>query len=682
MKIAKNVNKLILFSLVAYFLVLLFRFSLAFLAKEHPEFLYDGKIISLWTADAGLYGYYAKELLHGAHYPFDPEHALGFLLFFFAKFFDLDTVIFYLPAFLSSLIVVPIILIFWLYDRLEVGFVAAIIGGIAMNYYFRTHMGYCDTDMIIFPLFFTLLFSMIAVVERGVRYSIIGALAIVLLLLFYHSAKPIVYGSLIFFTFYLLLFGRRDQSIYLGALVLFAAALPLHFLWSLTAAVLLYGAALFIERRWRIDYKILLAFFVILALGVGAVAWKRGYFQRALEYLNKKQEYILKDRSKSKVELEATLKTIAESRAISFKELVTYSSGNILLFITGTIGLLLLGYRRRSALLLLLPYLVGLLSLKAGVRFTTFAAPVLVVGNVYLLYLLKERFSQKRFALALFYLPSLALLLFYLNILNAYNHMLSPFFKHGELQAIKSALNKNDRGYILTWWDYGWPLWYYTNKRTLIDNGKHHWDNYIVAKSLFSSDLGFVARFDRFFVERYDRIYPWAILPYILNRYPLKELESKLRSGEIREKKRNEIYYYFDDKILTKLPVIEEFAYLKGEKKKGFVWIDLVRRIDTSKGLLQGKAAHIDLGRGILEAGGQRTRVGRVIFHDGEKIVKIYRYSNDPYTIIVYKKRYIVGTSGYGSSFFFRAFFYGDLDKRLFERVIYNKSAKIYRLRG
>jgi len=44
-----------------------------------------------------------------------------------------------------------------------------------------------------------------------------------------------------------------------------------------------------------------------------------------------------------------------------------------------------------------------------------------------------------------------------------------------KLNNLKSTLKKDD--FIMTWWDYGWLLWYYTNnKNTLIDNGKHQQD--------------------------------------------------------------------------------------------------------------------------------------------------------------------------------------------------------------
>jgi undecaprenyl-diphosphooligosaccharide--protein glycosyltransferase len=330
---------------------------------------------------------------------------------------------------------------------------------------------------------------------------------------------------------------------------------------------------------------------------------------------------------------------------------------------------------------LLLPYLIGLLSLKAGVRFTTFAVPVIVAGNLYLFYYIWQKLKQRRLSFLLFALPTIALFFYYFNIMLYYNHILSPFFKREQLLAITTHLNNNKKGYVLTWWDYGYALKYYTNKRTLIDNSKHHWDNFIVARTLFSSNEQFIANFDRFFVETHDKFHLWSVFPYVVKRYTLHDLLQKLQTSDLGVKHKNEIYYYFDDRILTKLPVIEDFAYTKGEKKRGFVWVDEIRSISTSKGFVRSKMVNVDLRRGVFEVRGKRDRIGKVVFHDGEKVVDVYRYRRDPYTLIVYKNRYLIGTSGYLGSFFFRAFFFNALDPKLFETLTYNKSAKIFRLR-
>ncbi len=681
-----NLKRYKLFFLIAtaYLLSLFFRFWLAYETAKHPEFMFNGKIIALWTPDAGLYGHYAKMLLQGAPLSFSNETALGYVIYWIVKFFgfDLDVVIYYLPAYLASMIVVPIILIFWLFRLEWVGFFSAVISSIAMNYYFRTHLGYCDTDIVVFPLYFLLIFSLIAILNRGIYYSIYGVIATEGLLLFYHSAKPIVYGTLLLFVAIVFILKRKEIRTIYGVLVLIIAALPFAWYITLPASLVSLVGFHFLAKKISLNYKVVLTFFLLMTLGVGGYAYKQGYFQRAFDYLQKKSSYVLKEKGQKSIEFEATLKTVAESRSITLSQLFTYSAGNIVIFLSGTLGLLLFLVKFPNAMPLLIPYFIGLLSLKAGVRFTTFAVPVLMMGNIFLFYFFWQKLERRRFAVALFFLPSFALLLFYINIMQKYNMMVEPFFKKGELQAIDTVLNRPQKGYILTWWDYGWPLWYYTNKRTIIDNGKHHWDNFIIARTLFSLDERFIANFDRYFIEQYDRIYPWSILPYVLKRQSLTELLFQLRTSSLGVKKRNEIYYYFDDKILTKLPVIEKFAYTKSEAKdKKFVWIDKVKVISTKRGVVVTKAAKINLRKGTIEVGGRKDKIGKLIFHDGERIIGVFTYRRDPYTIIVYKNKYVLGTVGYANSFFFKAFFFNSLDPELFKTESFTKEAKIFRLR-
>ena len=52
-----------------------------------------------------------------------------------------------MPAIISSLVVIPIILIARLYNQTLWGFFAALLGSIAWSYYNRTMAGYYDTDM-------------------------------------------------------------------------------------------------------------------------------------------------------------------------------------------------------------------------------------------------------------------------------------------------------------------------------------------------------------------------------------------------------------------------------------------------------------------------------------------------------------------------------------------------------
>jgi len=680
------VRKALLYILIAYLFSLLSRFWLYFVAIENPNFVYNGKVISIWTADAGLYGYYAKNLLAGNPLVFNQDTILGYLIYWVVKYLgvDLDTAIFFLPAFLSSLLVVPIILIGLELGLLEVGFLSALASSIGMNYYFRTHLGYTDTDMLNFVFFFLLIYGYIALAKRQqLLFSLFIVAVEVLFLSWYHSAQPLVAGLWFFFLLYLLLFDRKNKVALWGALIALSGVAPIATGYKFLLASTLFLAGYFGLKR--VDYRVLLALFILGGALGGYFGYKHQMFKRAFEYLDKQSYYVVKDKDNQEIRIEATLKTVAEAKGISLKEFITYSSGNILIFLLGGVGLTLLVLRHHNAFLLLVPYLIGLFSLKAGVRFTTFAVPVITFGAIYLFYLLYQKLASQKNNFLLkpltFYLPSIALIGYYLYILSNYNHLLSPFFKQGELKAIKEHLDTPTKGYILTWWDYGWPLWYYTNKRTIIDNGKHHYDNYIVAKTFFSFNQNFIANIDRYFVEEYDKIYPWAVLPYVTKKHSFGRLLYALYMGKIKlPPKRNEIYYYFDDRLIPRLSVIDNFSHRKRVKRRAFVWTTWLYSYNLPQGWIEGKDIKIDLKKGVFYTKGVTETFGRLIFHDGEKVTKSYRFRDEDYTLIVYKNRYIIGAYRYINSFFFRAFFFNSLDKRLFKTLHYSKDAKIFQL--
>ena len=102
-------------------------------------------------------GYYwaegARDLLAGTHQKFDGspiDQAPAQLTFLLAKIVPVsfETLIFYMPAVLGSLIVFPMMLIAYNLGMIEVGFLASLLASIAVSYYNRTMIGYYDTDML------------------------------------------------------------------------------------------------------------------------------------------------------------------------------------------------------------------------------------------------------------------------------------------------------------------------------------------------------------------------------------------------------------------------------------------------------------------------------------------------------------------------------------------------------
>jgi len=168
-------------------------------------------------------GYYfaegARDILKGSHEPndFSPvEVAASMLTAFFVKILPVsfETLIFYFPAFLGSLVVVPIILIGRSFYKIEVGFIAALIGSIAWSYYNRTMVGYYDTDMlnIVFPTL--LLWSLIwAIRTKEEKYLLFTGLEIIVYRWWYPQSYALEFAFFTIIALYTLYLFVKKQEI-------------------------------------------------------------------------------------------------------------------------------------------------------------------------------------------------------------------------------------------------------------------------------------------------------------------------------------------------------------------------------------------------------------------------------------------------------------------------------------
>ncbi|MCW1552555.1 dolichyl-diphosphooligosaccharide--protein glycosyltransferase subunit STT3, partial [Campylobacter jejuni] len=96
----------------------------------------------------------ARDMIAGFHQPNDLSYygsSLSTLTYWLYKItpFSFESIILYMSTFLSSLVVIPIILLANEYKRPLMGFVAALLASIANSYYNRTMSGYYDTDMLV-----------------------------------------------------------------------------------------------------------------------------------------------------------------------------------------------------------------------------------------------------------------------------------------------------------------------------------------------------------------------------------------------------------------------------------------------------------------------------------------------------------------------------------------------------
>ena len=159
----------ILYIVVAFTFSVLMRMIWIYQFQDVEAFKFAGQFM-INTNDGYFWAEGARDILSGVSQENDlspTTQAASQLTAFFAFIlpFSFESVILYMPVFLSSLIVIPIVLIARALNNLEMGLIAALLASIAWSYYNRTMVGYYDTDMlnIVLPMF--LLWSIIWAIQ-------------------------------------------------------------------------------------------------------------------------------------------------------------------------------------------------------------------------------------------------------------------------------------------------------------------------------------------------------------------------------------------------------------------------------------------------------------------------------------------------------------------------------------
>jgi len=220
--------------LLAYMFSFAVRMIWVWQFKDDPNFYWNDQLM-INTNDGYFFASGAQEALSGLHTE-NPrvfgiwDYGLIFFTTLFAKItpFSLETIILYMPAVISSLVVVPIILIARLYGESLWGFFAALLGSIAWSYYNRTMIGYYDTDMFsaMAPMFI-LFFLMKSTIDFNLRSALYAAIAIVIYPFLYDQGLAIVYAMGMIYGVYMVWFHKDEKTTYASLILIFLALMPL-----------------------------------------------------------------------------------------------------------------------------------------------------------------------------------------------------------------------------------------------------------------------------------------------------------------------------------------------------------------------------------------------------------------------------------------------------------------------
>jgi len=367
--------------------------------KDDPNMYWNGQLM-INTNDGYAWATAADHILNNTH-KYNPrltgflESATVLLTVLLAKFtsMNLETVILYLPAIISSFIVVPIILIAKLYGKTLWGFLAALLGSIAWSYYNRTMVGYYDTDMfsVMAPMFI-LYFLMRSTIDFDLKSVLYAALMISIYPFLYDQGRAIVYAMGIIYAIYMVYYHQKENTTYLSLVLIFLALVPfpLTVPWNyLVKIVLIIGIYIvlkkqeFEQKKLMIVAGILFLTFLIFGNVFGLI-------------IGKAVSYLATGTKNEGLHFYAVVQTVREAGHIPFSTFANRISGSQLGVLIAFIGYIVLVIRHRAFILALPLIGIGVFALWGGLRFTVYAVPVAAMSAVYLFFVIAEFIKDRR----------------------------------------------------------------------------------------------------------------------------------------------------------------------------------------------------------------------------------------------------------------------------------------------
>ncbi len=634
------------------------------------------------------------------------ERASAQLTAFFAFVlpFSFETVILYLPVFLSSLVVIPMILIAQNLKRVEVGFVAALLASIAWSYYNRTMVGYFDTDMlnIVFPTF--LLWSLILAIQtKEEKYLLFTALEIVAYRWWYpqsYSLEFAFFGLILAYTIFLAI---KDKSfkiqhlkfnIALLSIMLFAMmGLPSFVrLVTVVAVYLLY-------RSKKLDsymyYLLGIAFLLFMATGGFAPIWEqlKGYvFGDSIKVIGEDLQ----------LHFFSVTQTVREAGKIPFETFANRISGHTATFALSIVGYILLVFRYRVMLIGLPMIGLGFLAYVGGLRFTIYAVPVLAFGISYLIFFCAD-YIKSSYAKVVF-ISTCTVAILYPNIMHVVAYKVPTVFTKQEvtvLDKLKKVAKRED--YVVAWWDYGYPLRYYSDINTLIDGGKHSGAVSFPISYMLTNPQESAAKLARFDVEYTEQRFLMREEDEDRNRTNIANMtldsdfhdtNDFLNSLHVEiplPKKTRDIYFYLPYRMMGIMPTVARFSdidLMNGKTNRRPFFYQSTKFKDSGSILNLSNGVLFNKTNGTLKVGTQEVKVKEVLTVAYDKNKKLMRerqsLHKDGKFYLVYMRSYnsfLVLDEAMLNSTYIQLFVFENYDKNLFEPVILDPSAKVFKLK-
>lgn len=692
---SSTIKFLLFFILIAYLFALSMRYIWVAEFQNMPQFQWNNELM-INTNDGYFFAEGARDIVAGHHQSNDLSpinEPLSLLTAWLSHILPIsfETLILYMPSFFGALIVVPLILIGHAFGQARMGFVAALIAGIANSYYNRTMTGYYDTDMlnIVLPLF-TVYFIILAILHQRNRFLIPVTLSFALYYWWYpqsYALNTAVLGMLLVYT---ALHERTNRHLYKIALFVVIGILSLPLFAKIALALTVFA---FFHYLPKLDQKWFWPLFGTIAV----IYFATGGIDPIWNLL---KNYVIRENisgDAAGLHFYNVVQTVREAGHIPFSVFAERISGHTLTFVLGTAGYLLalIAYR---PLLVTLPLAgLGFIAMSAGLRFTIYAVPAMAIGFAYLIFLITQPIGKR-------WLRAIVLVVFtgsalYPNYLHIREYMTPTVFTAQEVSSLVNLGELSDEeDYVISWWDYGYPIRYYSDVKTLVDGGKHSGDINYPASYILTQPQQNAALMARLAVEYTEKGYETGkhgVIGEMLTEYQAETVDDLMVNLQLSPttlpKPTRDVYLYLPFRMMEIIPTVTLFSYLDLKNPENA----LQQPFFYIAGAIQDTGETVELGNGlsilkeknILKLGDKEVPIKHFyqVGYDQAKKLKIneQQLASEGLSVIILGSygRLLIVDDFYLNSAYIQMFVFERFDPALFEPVFLDPMSKIYRLK-
>jgi dolichyl-diphosphooligosaccharide--protein glycosyltransferase/undecaprenyl-diphosphooligosaccharide--protein glycosyltransferase len=370
------------------------------------------------------------------------------------------------------------------------------------------------------------------------------------------------------------------------------------------------------------------------------------------------------------------------------------------------LGYLYLLYKKPIMLFSLPLAGLGFLAYVGGLRFTIYAVPVLAFGIAFLITEVSQKFIEQigvqgaqanRIKFLLMTIFTLGIL--YPNYKHIDAYKVPTVFTADEVKVLDALGKKASReDYVVSWWDYGYPIRYYADVKTLVDGGKHSGSVNFPVSFMLTNNQEAAAKMARLDVEYSEKKFKFnrsfSTTEQMTKDYGFNNTNDFLAALEHSiklPKKTRDVYFYLPFRMINIYPTVALFSNLNlmngVQHRQPFFFVSRNFR-DDGKRIQLGRGVFLDKRNLMLTLGNKTVPIRRFVktYYDKSmqlhKDVQLVNFTSDINVIYManYNTFLIVDEKTY-NSLYIQLMVLENYDKNLFEPVILSPSAKVYKLK-